>query len=326
MNALSITTRPSFEERLREAADRAGIRPARGGSWKANVGKQRVVFSILPAPDGWLLIESKETDRTDEQLLREHANWAGPVKLQRGNGSVTRVVELPLGEILGESQAAFWDDQADRAVSDALIEVLRAVPRWLTEPKQEKPDREWPPSVTPEHVADWLQDGGYEPTHVGSEEVRLVVKRSGWDGEVRIQWQGEGRLRASMSLGRWPRLAPDRRQAMIRLASEANARCRLCRIAIPAPSKQESGGPLEQRRLENAEAEFTLEAQVDLTGLPAGSPDQPVLSSFWREMVLSVVDGFALNLNRLALELDALSQNESLAQIVLCGPMLSGNG
>ena len=117
--------------------------------------------------------------------------------------------------------------------------------------------------------------------------LRLTLKRRGADGQVRLE-RTEKSVRFTMPLGRWKKLEPDGRRAMIALASQANAGTRLARVVW----------------LEDTDG-CRCEVACDLTGLPC---EGSICESFFGIMVRMAVTGLELSLRRLALELGALAR------------------
>ncbi|NOX56210.1 MAG: hypothetical protein GXP27_17560 [Planctomycetes bacterium] len=324
---MTVCAEVSFDELIEDAAARAGLRRTRGGGWKTRAGRGAVTLNVRRLPDGWLAFEcAGRRAPSDEQLLREQAAWLGPVKLQRtpDAAEVRRVVELPLPDAQRTFPSVSGHELAE-SLEKELVEFFSDLFRWATRCLGGSEVHTWEETVPlqMDRLANWLREGGYSPTYVSDSEVRLVLKRKGWDGDVRF-CAGEGRLRAVMSLGFWPQLSRVSRHAMIALAMEANDRCRLCRIAIPPEANvdgQNQGGDHSEEYGRGAtrrrEHTLALEAQFDLTGLPPITADQPVRSAFGRELLTAIVDAFRLNLCRLAVELDVLAHNQELAGSIL---------
>ena len=129
--------------------------------------------------------------------------------------------------------------------------------------------------------------------------MRCTLKRHGCDGQIRVN-RREGGLRFTMPLGQSRNL--DSIAAMTKLCTEANARCKLARIA----------------RVEDEEP-VRFEAQVDLSGLPwHEEPDRPTLA-LWQGMIRMTALSLELALRRLGLELPLLAkaQHPELFQWIL---------
>jgi hypothetical protein len=228
-------------------------------------------------PGGWLTW--RRAFREDEQnILSLHGVWAGPIKLVNNHGRLEQRIEVFPGSNLERL------DEEAALDTLALVEDLQQV-TWFQDPDEKNP--EWQPP-TAEVLAGWIADAGMECAVDQDKNLRFTHKRRGCDGQVKII-RGPGQLRLTLPLGRWQKLDPGAENAILRLATLANARCRLVRIAWIADNE-------EQR----------CEAQIDLSELP--EPTEPGRERMWRSMLNMSVAGMELALRQLGLELSLLAE------------------
>lgn len=235
-------------------------------------------------PSGWLVRERVVKAPLDGEPLSLHADWVGPTKLVAAGGAWRQRTEVFLPQSAGD---AFLDREADAAQERLLAELLDG--SFSSEPTT--PALGWEPPEA-QALAGWLADAGCTPAIDEQQNLRFALGSRGSDGQVRVLRQ-HGRLRMSLALGAWNGVDPAAESAMLRLASEANARGRLARIVWHAEGDARC-----------------CEARVDLSGLPLGSGDSTAHGTLWREMTRLAVAGLELALRRLGLELDVLSDVE----------------
>jgi hypothetical protein len=214
----------------------------------------------------------------EQDALALHSTWAGPIKLVRSHGRLEQRIEIfPGSKVEGLDEEAALD-------SLALLEDLQQA-TWFRVLGERNPD--WQPPAA-DVLARWLADAGVECAVDQDKNVRFTHKRRGCDGQVKI-CRGPGQLRLTLPLGRWQKLDPDAEKAMHHLATLANAKSRLVRIAWIAEA--------DVRR---------CEAQIDLTELP--EPTEPGRERMWRAMLAMSVAGMELALRQLGLELPVLAE------------------
>ena len=213
-----------------------------------------------------------------------HADWAGPVKLVALQGRTEQRVEFFLGRL----NAGMDDPELDpetAGVQDMLTEELTAVAMACG---KSEPIAGWlPPSAST--LAGWFTAAGREIAIDREENLRLVLRRPGCDGQIRIE-RGEGRLRFILPLGDWTELQPACERAMRAVCDAINAQTRLVRIAWFATDRN--------RR---------CEARVDLSGLPLPAPDRPWCETLWTHSIGLAVRALELALRQLGLELPVLA-------------------
>ena len=250
--------------------EKRGLRPETSS-------RESLGWEFVRSPGGWLTW--RRAFREDEQnILSLHGTWAGPIKLVNNHGRLEQRIEVFPGSNLERL------DEEAALDTLALVEDLQQV-TWFHNPGKRNPD--WRPPAA-EVLAGWIADAGMECAVDQDKNLRFTHKRRGCDGQVKII-RGPGRLRLTLSLGRWQKLEPEAESAMVRLATLANARCRLVRIAWIADN--------EERR---------CEAQIDLTELP--EPTEPGRERMWRSMLTMLVAGMELALRQLGLELPLLAE------------------
>ena len=220
-----------------------------------------------------------------QELLMTHADWCGPVKLEREHGPVWKHWSVSLRSALRVGAEAMFDVET-QAGEQRLLADLKALP---IQPFQEAPASWEPPDAAA--LAAWLADAGHDAQIDDGGNLRLVVKRRACDGQIRVE-RRTGRLRFVLPLGTWNELSAESSAAMCELADEANSRTRLARVAW-----------IEER------PRCRCEGQVDLTGLPIPWADAPERVEFWRSLVGLAVDGLDVLQQRLGLELDVLADD-----------------
>ncbi|MBW3598103.1 MAG: hypothetical protein KY475_12595, partial [Planctomycetes bacterium] len=238
---------------------------------------------------GWITYRRGCSLKNNQHPLSYHADWAGPVKL----------VESPHGGDL-KLRYDFYLDQAlghegDPTIDADLAEENETLQNAFAEQAEafaEQPRIEgWTPPPA-QAFAGWLRQSGYEPTEDEDHNLRLSIRRRGATGQVKLVRE-EGRLRLAMPLGRWGDLPGENRHAMQKLASLANARCRLARITW-----------------EHEEKIDACEARVDLSGLPYTPEQSRRMESFWRETTRLAMTALDLAVSQLAQELGVLAEDK----------------
>jgi len=245
-------------------------------------------WELIRSPGGWLTWKHPFPG-DDMEVLSRHGNWAGPIKLVNSHGRLEQRIEVFPGSNLEQL------DEEAALDSMALVEDLQQL-NWFRAPGECNPD--WQPPAA-EVLARWLADAGIECAVDQDKNVRFTHKRRGCDGQVKLT-RGPGLLRLTLQLGRWQNLDPDVEKVMLQLATLANARSRLVRIAWIAEE--------DTRR---------CEAQVDLTELPEAT--EPGRERMWRAMLTMAVAGTELALRQLGLELPLLAEpgNRELVDLLL---------
>lgn len=249
-------------------------------------GKQ---WSLDDNGSGWIVFHRPYRLRDNEHPLTHHADWAGPVKLVESADG--RTVSLRYDFFLDESLGHEGDPAIDAELAEEN-EALAAAFGAQAEAFHEAPRLAgWtPPPV--EALAGWLRRCGYEPTEDEEQNLRLSIRRRGATGQVKLVRE-EGRLRLSMPLGRWGDLPNENRHAMQKLASLANARCRLARITWESQDRVDA-----------------CEARVDLSGLPSVHRQSRRMESYWREMPQLAMEALDLAVRQLAMELAVLAEDK----------------
>jgi hypothetical protein len=244
-------------------------------------------WELIRSPGGWLTWKRPFTG--DDMEVLPHASWAGPIKLVNIRGRLEQRIEVFPGSNLEQ-----LDEEAALDCM-ALVEDLQRL-SWFRAPGKCDPD--WQPPAA-EVLVGWLSDAGIECAVDQDKNVRFTRKRRGCDGQVKIT-RGPALLRLTLPLGRWQKLDPDVEKVMLHLATLANARSRLVRIAWISED--------DTRR---------CEAQVDLTELPEAT--EPGRERMWRAMLTMAVAGTELALRQLGLELPLLAEpgNRELVDLFL---------
>lgn len=233
-------------------------------------------------PSGWLCQSLPLAIDDAQDPLSAHSDWLGPAKLVGIDGTARRVTEVFV------SRESFGDqvyEEASRRQCESLLKELSRVCTAVLEPL---PD--WVAPET-EDLMRWLTIGGFQPAIDEANNIRMMLKVRGRDGQVQLQRTAE-RLRFTMKIGTWSNLAPESEQGMLRLARQANANGRLARVAWIIDGNK--------RR---------CEGQVDLTGLPtAGSAER-----IWPDTMCMSMHGLELLLRRLSIELEVLANSANIA-------------
>jgi hypothetical protein len=325
-----------------QRVERKPASPARKGF---RVSSSGLAWRMDGDPQGWIALSRPFQANGDREsvaqglepldrevdLLAAHSNWAGPVKLlDTGNGVVQRI-DICLSGDRGDFMRALSDKEVVQGSERLLSELNGCAIPWFSG-LLEIPDWEPPAAET---LREWLDEAGQENAIDEEGNLRLTLKRFGFDGQIRIV-RRRGLLRFCMPLGSWVDLDPPVEAAMTRLANEANTGCRLTRIAWLRQGNTQS-----------------CEAQVDLSGLPlsvncppggedcppggevcppggedcppggevcppVGEIQGPSVRSMWRGTIQMALHSLDLTLRRLALELPLLAEtsHRSLAQLL----------
>ena len=144
----------------------------------------------------------------------------------------------------------------------------------------------------------WLSESGHSAVSDDQNHLRMTLKRQGCPRQVRIIRES-GCLRLVMPLGQWEKLVPEARKSLLCLAHHENSMNRLARITWKGKGSR-----------------CAIEAQVDLTGLPAGND---LAESFFKNMLQLAVASLDLVLRQMGLEVSVLAnpENRKLANQVL---------
>lgn len=242
-----------------------------------------------PDHGGWLSVRRPAALLSKRDLLATHADWNGPIKWEREHGQVVQHWSACVGSVLQPGLSGTFDDEAQAAVQ-RLVSDLQPL---AMDPWQESFAAWEPPAAG--LLKEWLADAGYDAQIDDAGNLRLVVKRRGCDGQIRVE-RRTGRLRFVLPLGTWTALSPDSLTAMWDLADEANSRTGLARVAWIEETDR-----------------CRCEGQVDLTGLPIPEIHAAERVEFWRSMTALAVDALEIVLRRLGLELDVLAEDRQHA-------------
>ncbi len=255
---------------------------------------------FIHSRDGCISMFKPYANPKGVELLERHTDWAGPIKLELRDSQVVQRIDVQAVGLLNSAADEFAADDERAASQDLLGSLLDCASGFFSVRSEIKG---WtPPEASA--IRGWLAEAGIEAAIDKDEHIRLTIKRRGLTGQARIE-RRQGRLRLILPLGRWRGLDPVSERAILLLAGEANERGRLARIAW-----------LER------EGVRCCEAQVDLTGLPAGAAGDGPLSAardtMWKETIRAAVAGLGLALARLGLEVEALGdpKNKSIAKEV----------
>ena len=234
---------------------------------------------------GWLtILRTLPHEKGDP--LSMHGDWTGPVKMiETGNGLIQRI-DIHRGAGSVTYSDAMLDGEGTLASGGLVKKVLDQANAWFGGGCGLD---DWTPPSS-KTLSEWIVRTGREAAVDEEGHLHLALKRQGCDGQVRIT-RREGRLRFAMPLGRFSRLDSRANAAMAKLAAEANAGCRLARIA----------------RLKESRGD-RYEAQVDLTGLPFGDTPDSATLSMWAGTVRMAVLSLDLALRRLGHELPLLAE------------------
>ena len=286
---ITTTTR----NRLNRAARSAGLKVSRNGLLGPRGGKAD--WTIGQDQLGWLTI-MRPAKSTLQDLVVAHAEWTGPVNLiATGDGPVLRIDVYLGNQFTGQFDPVLnpaGEEDFERILANLLEQAVHLFCQNLVLLE------EWEPPETSQLVA-WLAEAGHPVAKDQQENLRMTIRASGRDGQVRVLCR-RGQLRLTMPLGSWSRLDPTAETAMLRLADQANTHLRLARIAW------------------RTEAETCrCEAQVDLTGLvPRVNANSDC--NIIHDMLLMGVDSLELALRRLQYELEILAHplHQELAEMV----------
>lgn len=252
--------------------------------------------SVEREPDNWLALAVDVAEHGEHEILTVHANWLGPAKFVHGPKGIERRIDICLSDHRRPAADPVLDDQAARQQQSLYKEVVRRARACLTGPAQSdrsdsSEDNDWNPPAA-KTLLKWLIGDGRTATMDEQDNVRMTLQGSGCDGQVHVECS-PARLRFAMPLGHWKSLAPKAEAIMLRLAAEANSRCRLVRVAWTC---QQDG--------------CHCEAQADLTGVLPADLDNQAAESMARGMILAAADGLELVLRQLYHVLAALGEGK----------------
>jgi hypothetical protein len=255
-------------------------------------------WRITQSQLGWLTIERPAARLASSEPVVAHADWLGPVKLIGGHGGPVQRIDVFLGNHRHDLFDPLLNTGAEEDLEGVLAGVFGRAKALFSQKRAALAD--WLPPDGKRVVA-WLSQAGHTVAMDKDENLRMTVRASGRDGQVRVVRQ-PGQFRFVMPLGSWTRLRSAAEAAMLRVAREANDHLRLGRIAWRA-----------------ADDRCECEAQVDLTGLLVPGPSHPSGDSVICGMIQMAADALELALRQLQLELEVLAdpQHEDLAEMVL---------
>ncbi len=241
-----------------------------------------------PSFDGWLSVRRRVDPLPTCALLSAHADWSGPLKLERDHDEVSQHWSVAVCSALRLGGSETCDEESAAGEQRLLLDLAALA----NDPFQSFAGWE-PPAAN--RLAGWLAEAGRDAQIDDAGNLRLVVKRHACDGQIRVE-RRTGRLRFVLPFGHWTNISDAARAAVIDLADEANSRTALARVAW-----------IEEPDL------CRCEGQVDLTGLPLPTEETPERLEFWRLMTGLAVDGLEILLRRLGLELDVLAEERQHA-------------
>jgi hypothetical protein len=296
-------------QKRRIRARAGGFNTARNGSSGPHGGKTD--WRIVQDPLGWLSIERPAEGRrasattpaercpvdAGQELITEHADWVGPVKLMNGRDGPVQRIDVFLGKPRHERFDPLLHTGAEEDFDRVLSQVVEQAHELFEQNRTALEN--WKPPDT-KRLAAWLSEAGHTVGMDNDENLRMTIRASGRDGQVRVLCR-PGQLRLVLPLGTWPQLRPTAEAAMLRLADQANNRLRLARIAWRTTKDSRS-----------------CEAQVDLTGLPSPDASNDLDNGVIRDMVRLAPDALQLALRQLQQELGILAdpQHHDLAELV----------
>lgn len=256
-------------------------------------------WQVEETSTGWITYRRACSLKKDKHPLVYHADWAGPIKLVESAhaGELQVRYDFFLDQTLGHEGDPTID--LDLAAENDGLEAAFA--RQAEAFEEQIKIADWtPPPV--ELLSGWLRQSGYEPTEDEDHNLRLSIRRRGATGQVKLVRE-EGRLRLAMPLGRWGDLPNENRHAMQKLASLANTRCRLARIAWESTEKVDA-----------------CEARVDLSGLPYTPRQSRRMESFWLAVTSLSMSALDLAVTQLAMELAVLAEDkeQELVKLIPC--------
>jgi hypothetical protein len=234
---------------------------------------------------GWLTI-LRVLPHEEGDPLSKHGDWTGPVKMiETANGMIQRI-DIHRGAGAVTYNDAMLGEEDALAAGGMVKKLLARAGDWFAGGNGLNG---WTPPSS-KMLCEWIVRTGREAAVDEAGHLHLTLKRQGCDGQVRIT-RRENHLRFTMPFGRFSRLEPQAKAAMAKLAAEANAGCRLARIARLVESRDDR-----------------YEAQVDLTGLPWGDTPDSATLSMWAGTVRMAVLSLDLALRRLGHELPLLAE------------------
>ena len=284
------------QKRLARVARAGGLKTTRNGLFGPRGGKAD--WQISRDQLGWLTIERPGVGYANQQCIVHHADWAGPVKLMaRPEGPLQRI-DVFLGNQLAERFDPVLNPGAEEDLDHLLSGVLEQADTLFSQNRAVLDN--WEPPDT-KRLSAWLAQAGRTVARDKDENLRMTIRASSRDGQVRVLVRGS-QLRLVMPLGSWSQLSAAAEATMLRLADQANNHLRLARIAWRTTTN----------------GSCSCEAQVDLTGLVWAETSNPAESSIMPDMVRMAIEGLELALRQLQYELEVLAapQHRDLAEMV----------
>ncbi len=228
-----------------------------------------------------------------------HDLWLGPIKGVTASGNRYLQVEFFLSPLVDQHSL---DPQRTNDSAALLAELKELASDYLKGQPLPSSWSSWlPPPV------DWLHQCltrlGYEVTADDLGGLRTSLPRRGCDLQAQAT-VGPGQLRFRMPLGSWKHISPAARIAMAALIQEANDRTHLARLAWLSRN-----------------GEIRIEAQVDLTALPA-DVDRPACAALWEHTLTVTMASLELLMRRLGLELQILADPAQRSLAEYCAQQL----
>jgi hypothetical protein len=283
-------------KRLARVARAGGLKTTRSGLFGPRGGKAD--WNVTRDQLGWLTIERPAVGHANQERIVEHADWAGPVKLTAGHEGPLQRIDVFLGNQLAERFDPVLNPGAEKDLDQVLSGVLEQAHAVFSQNRAVL-DRWVPPDT--KTLSAWLAQAGRTVARDKDENLRMTIRASGRDGQVRVLVR-QGQLRLVMPLGSWSQLSSSAESAMLRLADQANNHLRLARIAWRSTAK----------------GACRCEAQADLTGLLWATTLNPAECGVMRDMIHMAIDGLELALRQLQFELEVLAdpRHADLAEMV----------
>ena len=268
----------------------AGLEKGKDGRW-GDPASRNPSWGLRTHPAGFISFSRPFSLPGRQEALAVHGSWEGPVKLARCGDEVEQRLDCFISPGLGD------DPVLDSGASGKLESVAAEVVKLLARDDFEGHASMWQPPDS-EKLLSWLSEAGYAAVCDDQNHLRMTLNRSGCPGRIRVIRES-GCLRLVMPLGQWKKLAPAARKSLLLLAHRENSMNRLARIVWQGKGKG-----------------CSIEAQVDLTGLPVGND---LSESFLKDMLAMAVAGLDLVLRQMGLEVSVLAatQNRKLADQVL---------
>ena len=278
------------QSNLKAALAQAGLEKGKDGTWLIP-GSSDHGWALRTHPAGFISFSRPFLVTKRQEPLVLHGAWEGPIKLARHHGQVEQRFDVFISPDLGD------DPILDSDASGRFESLAAAVVKQLARKDFEPSNAKWEPPAS-EKLLSWLSESGHSAVSDDQNHLRMTLKRQGCPGQVRIVRES-GCLRLVMPLGQWEELVPEARKSLLCLAHHENSMNRLARIAWKGKGSR-----------------CAIEAQVDLTGLPAGND---LAESFFKNMLQMAVASLDLVLRQMGLEVSVLAkpENRKLANQVL---------